>query len=340
MRPHRAGAGTTCTATVLAPLPAMQLPEVDGIRITSVVDNFVDLLLHDEGPAKRRPRHEKVYERCLCAEHGLAELVESRCTGSTLPLMFDFGASPMVFLHNLDLLVQDYGVDLGAISTMVLSHGHWDHFGGLLAFLHHKRALLPEQAHLYAGEDAFLARWHAAPRQPIRDMGQLDQAAVEALNIGVVKVREPQLLSGQALLSGEIARRTDYELMPPAMRVERDGVEIHDDLPGEQSIFYHLKGKGLVVLTACGHAGVVNTVMHAREITGIDKVHAVIGGFHLSGAPAEKIERSVADLLAFDPDIIVPMHCTGIETIDALRERAPDKVIFNSAGTRYELNAE
>jgi len=317
----------------------MQLAEVDCIRITSVVDNFVDLLLRDEGPAKRRPRQEKAYQRCLCAEHGLAELVESRSRGTTVPLMFDFGASPLVFMHNLDLLVQDYGVDLGAISTLVLSHGHWDHFGGLLAFLHDKRAALPEQAHLYAGEDAFLARWHAAPREPRRDMGQLDQAAVEALGIGVVKVREPQVLSGQALLTGEIARRTSYEVMPPSMRVERDGEDIHDDLPGEQSIIYHLRGKGLVVLTACGHAGVVNTVMHAREITGVDKVHAVIGGFHLSGAPSDKIERSVDDLLAFEPDLIVPMHCTGLETIEKLRERAQDKVIYNSAGTRYELNA-
>ena len=201
----------------------MQLPEVDRIRITSVVDNFVDLLLRDEGPAKRRPRQPKAYERCMCAEHGLAELVESQSRGKTVPLMFDFGASPLVFLHNLDLLVQDYGVDLGAISTLVLSHGHWDHFGGLLAFLHEKRTALPEQAHLYAGEDAFLARWQAAPRQPRRDMGQLDQAAVEAFDIGVVKVREPQLLSGQALLTGEIARRTSYEVMPSSMRVGRHG---------------------------------------------------------------------------------------------------------------------
>ena len=79
----------------------MQLPEVDGIRITSVVDNFVDLLLRDEGPARRRPRQAKTYERCLCAEHGLAELVESRRGGHSVPLMFDFGASPMVFLHNI-----------------------------------------------------------------------------------------------------------------------------------------------------------------------------------------------------------------------------------------------
>lgn len=315
----------------------MQLPEIERIRITSVVDNFVDLLLRDQGPAKRRPSQAKSYERCLCAEHGLAELVESQHRGTTLPLMFDFGASPLVFLHNLELLVQDYAVDLGSINTLVLSHGHWDHFGGLLAFLQERRASLPEQTHLYAGEDAFLARWHATPRQPRRDMGQLKLAAIEALNVGVVKIREPQLLSNQALLSGEIVRRTRYEPIPDSMRVRRDGVDMHDELPGEQAIIYHLKGKGLVILTACGHAGVVNTILHAREITGVDKIHAVIGGFHLSTAPAERIQCTVDELLAFDPDLIVPMHCTGLETINALCNGAPDKVIFNSAGSRYEL---
>ena len=90
----------------------MNLPEIDRLRITSVVDNFVDLLLRDEGPARRRPRQRRTYERCLCAEHGLAELVESSRGGTAAPLMFDFGATPLVFLHNLDLLVRDYGVDL------------------------------------------------------------------------------------------------------------------------------------------------------------------------------------------------------------------------------------
>ena len=317
----------------------MHLPEIDRLRVTSVVDNYLDLLLKDHGPAKRRPRGDRTYERCLCSEHGLAELVESRSGGDAFPLMFDFGASPQVFLHNLDLLVHDWGVDLSAISTMVLSHGHWDHFGGLLAFLAEHRHALPEQAHLYAGEDAFLARWQQSPRQSPRDMGELDEHAVAAHGVDVVKITQPQVLSGHAMLSGEIARTTDYEIIPDVMRVERDGQDIHDTLPGEQALVYHLRGKGLVILTACGHAGVVNTVRHAQEATGVDEVHAVIGGFHLSGAPEERIERTADDLIALNPDIIVPMHCTGIETIEALRQRARDNVIFNSAGTRYELGA-
>lgn len=315
----------------------MLLPEVDRIRITSIVDNFVDNLLRDEGPAQRRPRQAKSYERCLCAEHGLAEVVESERGGEAFPLLFDFGATPLVYLHNLGLLVDDYRVDLAKIRTLVLSHGHWDHYGGLISFLREKREALPEQAHLYAGEDAFLARFNVTPKGGRRDGGALDEAAVTAMKVGIVKVKEPQLLSGQALISGEITRRTSYETSSPAARVVRDGTDIEDPLSGEQALVYHLKGKGLVVLTACGHAGVVNTVMHAREVTGVDKVHAIIGGFHLSGAPAERIRKTVDDLAAFDPDLVVPMHCTGLETIDALTERMPKKIIYNSAGTRYEL---
>jgi 7,8-dihydropterin-6-yl-methyl-4-(beta-D-ribofuranosyl)aminobenzene 5'-phosphate synthase len=318
----------------------MVLPEVDRIRVTSVVDNFVDNLLRDEGPAKRRPRQPRRADRCLCAEHGLAECVQSERGGETLPLLFDFGATPLVYLHNLALLLADYQIDLADIRTLVLSHGHWDHYGGLLAFLEQKRRALPDDAHLYAGEDAFLARWNATANSGARqEMGMLDEAAVRAFEIGVVRVTDPRLVGGQALLSGEIARTTSYELPSPNARVVRDGQDLVDDLSGEQALVYHLRGKGLVVLTACGHAGVVNTVRHAREVTGVDKVHAIVGGFHLSGAPHERIAHTVDDLAAIAPDIVVPMHCTGIETIHALRERMPQRVVFNSAGTRYDFAA-
>ena len=115
---------------------------------------------------------------------------------------------------------------------------------------------------------------------------------------------------------------------------------MQDDLTGEQALVYHLKGKGLVVMTACGHAVVVNTVMHAREVTGVEEIHAIIGGFHLSGAPEERIRQTVEDIAAIDPKIVVPMHCTGLETIEALSERLPSRVIYNCAGTRYELVAD
>lgn len=317
----------------------MPLPEIDRLRLTSVVDNFVDNLLKDQGPARRRPRQARSWERCMCAEHGLAEIVESMQGGRTFPLLFDFGATPLVYLHNLQLLVQDWNIDLRAIGTLVLSHGHWDHFGGLTAFLDHQRDALADQARLYAGEDAFLHRMRKPPAGEVVDMGQLDEAYIAGRRVEIVKVKTPELIGGQALVSGEIARRTAYETGSPLWRVERDGRDEVDNLDGEQALVYHLKGKGLVVLTACGHAGIVNTVMHAREVTGVDKIHAIVGGFHLSAAPAARIAQTVEGLAEFDPDLIVPMHCTGIDTIEALQRRMPGKVIYNAAGTQYEFLA-
>lgn len=145
------------------------------------------------------------------------------------------------------------------------------------------------------------------------------------------------MLGGHALVSGEIPRRTTYEVLSPAMRVEQAGQEVQDRLPGEQALIYQLRGKGLVVLTACSHAGMVNTVLHAREVTGVSEVHAVIGGFHLSGASAERIGQTVEGLAEIAPEVIVPMHCTGLATIEALQHRLPGRVIYNSAGTQYRL---
>lgn len=318
----------------------MLIPEIDRLRLTSVVDNFVDNLLKDQGPAKRRPRGDKSWERCMCAEHGLAEVVESMQGGKVFPLLFDFGATPLVYLHNLDLLLQDWRIDLKSIETLVLSHGHWDHFGGLTAFLDNKREALSEAARLYAGDDAFLHRTRKAPQGGrVVDMGQLDEAYIAGKRVEIVKVKTPELLGGQALISGEIARRTSYETGSAVWRVEREGADAIDNLDGEQALVYHLKGKGLVVLTACGHAGIVNTVLHAREVTGVEKIHAIVGGFHLSAAPTERIAQTVDGLAAFDPDLIVPMHCTGIDTIEALERRMPGRIIYNSAGTQYEFTA-
>lgn len=318
----------------------MHLPEVDWLRLTSVVDNYLDPMLRDEGPARRRrPEQERRYERCLCSEHGLAEIIESSSGDERFSLLFDFSATPQVYLRNLEFLTEDYDLDLKGIGTLVLSHGHWDHYGGLCGFLDAKRDDLRHDTALYTGEDAFLQRGSASAKGDYIDSVSLDEARVAGRRVRIVKVRQPEVLGGQVLLSGEIRRRTAYENDPPGGNVAKDGRYIRDTLPGEQALVYCLKGKGLVVLTACGHAGVVNTVLHAQDVTGVDKVHAVIGGFHLSGAPADRIARTVDGLAKVDPDLIIPMHCTGMATIEALRARLPGRVIYNSAGTQYELRA-
>ncbi len=108
---------------------------------------------------------------------------------------------------------------------------------------------------------------------------------------------------------------------------------------GEQALVFNVKGKGLVVVSSCAHAGIVNTVKHAQKMTGIDKSPCVIGGFHLSGAKPEIIQRTIADIKAVTPEYIVPMHCTGFEAVTAFQREMPGQFIINTAGTRYIFTA-
>ena len=109
---------------------------------------------------------------------------------------------------------------------------------------------------------------------------------------------------------------------------------------GEQSVVLNLKGKGLVVVTGCGHVGVVNTVKHAQKISGVRKVHAIMGGFHLTGAKEELIQRTVADIKAMTPDYIIPMHCTGFEATVVFAKEMPDQFILNTVGARYVFSLQ
>ena len=106
---------------------------------------------------------------------------------------------------------------------------------------------------------------------------------------------------------------------------------------GEQAVILNAKGKGLVVLSGCAHRGIVNTVKQAQKMTGIEKVYAVMGGFHLTNAKPEVIQKTVADIKAINPEYIVPTHCTGFEAISAFAREMPDKFILNTVGTKYTI---
>ena len=311
---------------------------VDEVTITSVVDNLADVLLAEEGPVRRAKAKKPGEGANFCAEHGVSYLATSRGGGDTLPVMFDFGRTPLVLLNNLTALEEE-GLDLSAISHLILSHPHSDHWGGLQALLESRRAAFPSLLTLYLGENSFQPRFRRYPDGEVREMGTLDPEKLRAQGVEIQTGREPAVLNGQALLSGEIARVTAFEQGAPYLLVEQDGEQVHDNLPGEQALIYKLKDKGLVIVTGCGHAGVVNTLRHAREVTGVEKVHAVIGGFHLSGAPEEVVEQTVAGLAELEPEIMVPMHCTGIPAMELIRHQLPGMVLYNAVGSRYTFAA-
>jgi 7,8-dihydropterin-6-yl-methyl-4-(beta-D-ribofuranosyl)aminobenzene 5'-phosphate synthase len=249
-------------------------------------------------------------------------------------VLFDAGSTVGGLAHNLRAL----GVDLGCIETVVLSHGHFDHTTGLNGLAKQLRPLPPLAVH----PDVWLRRQIAVPGREPFELPTTSREKVEAAGFRVIETAEPSpLLDGDLLLTGEIARTTEFERGIPVHQAFRDGEWrpdplIHDD----QALVADLRGKGLVVITGCGHAGVVNTVRYAREITGVDQIHAVVGGFHLGGPLFESIiEASVEALVEFGPAVVAPTHCTGWRATHAIAAAFPDAFVQGSVGTAYLLES-
>jgi len=167
-----------------------------------------------------------------------------------------------------------------------------------------------------------------------------DRRILSQDGIEFIEERGPSyLLGGLVLVTGQVHRTTDFETGFPIHYALRDtewqkDPYIHDD----QAVVVHVKDKGLVVLTGCGHAGAINTIRQAQDLTGVQKVHAVIGGFHLSGLLFEPIiAPTVAALKELNPEMIVPAHCTGWKAVHAIARELPQAFVQNSVGTRFVL---
>jgi 7,8-dihydropterin-6-yl-methyl-4-(beta-D-ribofuranosyl)aminobenzene 5'-phosphate synthase len=320
----RAGAMAQGTARII---------EVDKVTLWVLTDNYYDALRPD---AKITKRYRVGPGKSIHAEHGLAYYMETVLNGKTSACMFDYGLDPVGVMNNIVVL----GLDLGKATAFSLSHGHFDHFMGALSILKQNQARIAAGTPFYVGEEAFARRYSLRPgTTEAMDLGQLSKGDIEALGLKVVEVKNPMQIIPGAYISGNIERVTTYEKVPPTLLIKRGEKPEPDDFRGEQAVLFNVKGKGLVVLSGCAHAGIVNTVKHAQKISGIDKVHAVMGGFHLINAKPEIIQNTVADIKAMKPDYIVPTHCTGFEAIVAFSKEMPSEFIVNTAGTQYTFAA-
>jgi 7,8-dihydropterin-6-yl-methyl-4-(beta-D-ribofuranosyl)aminobenzene 5'-phosphate synthase len=300
----------------------LSLTPVDRVRVTTVVDNYIDALRQDEKVARRFSAFVARQMPDLRAEHGLAHYVEVTRGGATTRIAFDFGPSETALTHNFRVL----GLDAGAIDALALSHGHWDHFGGLGGFLRTYRRAMRKDLAFYGGEDHFLTRWNQRGADRVC-MGRLHRDDIERHDVRVESVRAPLLIADGVLLSGEMHEQEPFEPIPENLRVERDGAVVPDSFIGEQTLIAHVRGRGLVVVTSCSHRGIVGICRHAARITGVPKVHAVIGGFHLSGLKEERVTRVVDAFRGLEVDWVVPQHCTGLEAMATMRTGCPPRTV-------------
>ena len=312
----------------------MTLPPVDRVSITTVVDNSVDILRPDEKVARRWSvsRARKIAD--LRAEHGLAHHVEIARGRETARIAFDFGLTAGSMTHNF----RELGLDAAAIDALALSHGHSDHFGGLLGFLSAYRRRMRPGLRFYGHPNHYVGRWMERDGDCV-SVGRLDRSDVARWDVDVLDVAEPVALAEGVLLSGEMRETEPYEVIPPSLRMEQDGARVQDTFIGEQTLVANVRDRGLVVVTSCSHRGIVGICRHATRVSGVPKIHAVIGGFHLSGLDAERIDRVVEALRGFEVDYLVPQHCTGAEALVRLAQRMGKELVVSSTGSTFTFGA-
>lgn len=323
------------------------LEPVDRVSITTVMDNVSDALLGDEGPARRirlgnasgAPRVKARFLEDgeladgMRAEHGFSALLTLERAGRSHTVLFDAGMSPDGVAGNLRRL-QRPSKDIEAI---VLSHGHFDHTTGMAGLVDDLGlANLPVFIH----PEFWSRRRINIPGREPSGLPTTSKSALIGAGFDIIEERQPSfLLDASLLITGEVDRTTEFETGFPIHEAFHDGHWQPDPLIlDDQAAILHVRDKGLVVLTGCGHAGIVNIVRYAKKLTGVDTVYAVIGGFHLSGAIFEPIIwDTVAALQELDPQVIVPAHCTGWRATHAIAAAFPNAFIQNSVGTTFDF---
>lgn len=323
-------------------------PPVDRIEITVLVDNVTDSLsstppfVTREWVRLQRMGMKRTAGGSLCcANHGLSLVLRVTAGGETRSVLFDGGPVDYAVERNGTRL----GVDFGAIEAVVLSHGHWDHAGGIPQAIGMIRAANGGRAvplHLHPG--MFRERGSRQPDGGVLPMDRVPSPAEwAAMGADPQVSREPAVIAGHVLVSGEIPRVTEHETgLPGQVARDADTAPWQPDewLHDERFVAVHLRGQGLVVFSACSHCGIVNVLHEARRLMPGIPILAAMGGFHLSGTNERVIPQTVADLGGFGMRWMFPSHCTGWRALNALERAYGEAVVVPGAvGKTFVLDA-
>ncbi len=324
-------------------LQSIQLEPVDDVVVTTLIDNVTDVFMPDQGPARRpaltagptrsAATLEGLAPDSLLAEHGFSVLITVRRAEQRHRLLFDAGVTPDGLVENMRRLE----VDPTELEAIVCSHGHFDHTTGLDGLIRRLgRTHLPVLIH----PDFWNRRRLVIPGGRLFELPTTSRAALQGAGFQIIEDRQPSFLfNGSVLVTGEVDRTSEYEFGFPVQEAWHAGAWQPDPLVlDDQAVVLNVAGKGLVVLTGCGHAGIVNICRYAIRLSGGVPLYAVIGGFHLNGPMYEPlIGRVCADLKAMAPSVVVPAHCTGWRAQHALAREFDQAFIPNSVGTRFVL---
>ncbi len=338
----------------------IQVPTVDKLSVRVVADGSHDLFISGESPKDVKVERVRILpppraKLTLKSDWGLSLLLESSKGGEQRTHMLDFGGSPEVLNNNIEML----DIDPSKIAGLIVSHGHQDHFGGLIGMLGRHRAKMAADLTLYAGGEENFCMRHTRTATPgkFNEWGALDRRELAAQRIKVVLAEKPIVINGHAFTTGAIARRSVEKVLPNTMvefTIRPDGLGcdashfspaelrgkiVPDEHAHEHATCFNVKDKGLVVISSCGHVGIINSILQAQEISGVKKVHALMGGFHLAPAPKPYLDQVMAELKKLDVDYLFPMHCSGNNFINAANAMMPERLVLCTTGSQFTFGA-
>jgi len=284
------------------------MPSVDRVKLTVLVEDSVN-----------KPD--------LTAKHGLSFLIETTSAGSNSRILMDTGPPPDIALRNANLLK----ADIRNSDAIVISHGHYDHAGGLVEILRNIHRPTPVVIH----PEAFAPKFSLKP--DLKFIGpDFDERSVREARGIILLSRNPVPIATGVITTGEVSRETDFEKVEGFWTL-KDERFTQDQMTDEQALVINVREKGLVIVSGCAHSGIVNTVRHAQKVAGTNDIYAIIGGFHLEGADDTRIQATVDQLLRIQPKWLYPCHCTGSKAMNRLLDSFGEHCKTTRTGDIIEL---